>query len=79
MKKDDGMKRVLFKVNGIRNNTDKVQLKKALDKIDGIGGVAVNPVESSIEVEYNPPATQQEIQERIESTGHEVTLEELEE
>lgn len=73
------MKRILFKINGIRNNTEKVQLKKALDKIDGVVDISVDPIQSSVEVGYNPPATNQVIQECIESTGHETTIEESEE
>lgn len=73
------MKRILFKVNGIRNHTEKVQIKKALDKIEGVSQIAVDAAQSSINVEYNPPATEKEIHERIESTGHEATIAESEE
>lgn len=73
------MKRILFKINGIRNNTEKVQLKKALDKIDGVVEISIDPIQSSVEVAYNPPATNGVIQDCIENTGHETTVEKTEE
>lgn len=69
------MKRILFKVNGIRNHTEKVQIKKALEKIEGIGQIAIDSMDSTINVEYNPPATERTIQECIDSTGQEATIE----
>lgn len=64
------MKRILFKVNGIRNNTEKNQIKNALDKIPGVHDIIVDKLESSIDVEYNEPATVGEIKDTIVGTGH---------
>lgn len=66
------MEKVTFKVNGIENDTEKLQLKNALVKIKGVNEIAVDRVESTVEVEYNPPATELGVRECIEGTGRAV-------
>lgn len=63
------MEREHFRVNGIANNTMKVQMKKALRKIEGVNDVCIDKGRSTIEVMYNPPATSEAIWECIEGAG----------
>lgn len=65
------MKNVTIRVDGIRNDTEKQHIKNALDKIEGVEKVAVDPTNRTINVEYNPPSTEQEIVVCIKSMGHE--------
>ncbi|MBC7958267.1 MAG: heavy-metal-associated domain-containing protein [Vallitaleaceae bacterium] len=66
------MKRIVYKVDGIRNGTEKIQMKKALEKVIGVQEIAIDRVDSSIDIQYNPPATEDAITDTIESTGHEI-------
>lgn len=66
------MNQVTFTVNGIYNDTEKLQLKKALEKIDGVREIAIDRVDRTIAVDFNEPATEKDIKDCIESTGHEV-------
>lgn len=68
------MKGISFKVDGIRNNTEKQQLRNLLDKVEGVQEVAIDPTNSTIDVEYNEPATEQEIWKSLESTGHDIKI-----
>lgn len=70
------MNKITFKVDGIRNNIEKQQIKNALDKIEGVQEVAVDRGESCIEIEYNNPASVLEIKECIRGTGIKVIGEE---
>lgn len=64
------MERKHFNIDGLANENMKTQVKNALRKIDGVSDVCVDLGRGSIEVMYNEPATQQEIQSCIEKTGH---------
>lgn len=68
--------KIIFKVDGIRNNIERQQIKNALDKIEGVQEVAVDRGESAIEVEYNNPTSAIEIKDCIRNTGIKV-LEEV--
>lgn len=70
------MNKIIFKVDGIRNNIEKQQIKNALDKIEGVQEVAIDRGESEIEIEYNNPTSSIEIKDCIRSTGIKV-LEEI--
>lgn len=70
------MNKIIFKVDGIRNNIERQQIKNALDKIEGVQEVAVDRGQSEIEVEYNNPSSAIEIKDCIRSTGIKV-LEEV--
>lgn len=69
------LKSISFRVDGIRNNTDKQQLRNLLDKVEGVQEVAIDPASSMIDVEYNAPATEQEIWKSLESSGHDIKKE----
>lgn len=64
------MQSIHCKVNGIKNDTEKIQLKKALDKIDGVVQIAIDRVESTVDIDFNSPATEKDIKNCIESSGH---------
>lgn len=55
------MNKAMFKVLSIRNNTEKQQIKNALDKIEGVQEVDINQAESLVNVGYNEPSTEEEI------------------
>ncbi len=59
-------------VDGIRNDTEKQHIKNALEKIEGVGEIAVNPADRAIKVSYNPPSTEEEIIECIRSMGYDI-------
>lgn len=66
------MQSLNIKIDGIRNETEKKHIKNALDKIEGISEIAVNPINRTIQVSYNPPSTEEEIIECIRSMGHDI-------
>lgn len=63
------MQRVHNIVDGLVNETTRTQAKNAISKIEGVKTVCVDLGRSSIEVIYNEPASAQEINACIESTG----------
>ena len=69
------MNRMLCGVSGIQNKDNKTQIKNVLNKIDGVNKVGVNLVTGTIEVEYNPPATENELKTCIENTGFKIIYE----
>ncbi|GKX32285.1 hypothetical protein SH1V18_47650 [Vallitalea longa] len=66
------MQNINIRIDGIKNETEKQHIKNALDKIDGINEIAVNPAKRTIQVSYNPPSTEEEIIECIRSMGHDI-------
>lgn len=66
------MKKKHYKVNGLANEEMKTQLKNALDKIEGVSNVCVDLAHGTVEVSYNPPTTNNEIESCIENTGHKI-------
>ena len=66
------MKSVSFKIEYVRNQTEKQQIKNALDKIEGVQEVSIDRNRGMIEIEYNPPSTEELIMKCIEKTGHEI-------
>jgi copper chaperone len=66
------MERTHYMVDGLANENMKTQVKNALEKVKGVDKVCVDLARGSVEVVYNPPATQEEIKSCIENTGHPV-------
>jgi len=66
------MERKHYIVDGLANENMKTQIKNALEKIDGVNNVCVDLGRGSVEVIYNQPATQEEIENCIENTGHNI-------
>lgn len=66
------MKREHYIVNGLSSETIKTQVKNSLEKIEGVNQVCIDLGRSSVEVIYNEPANQSQIQECIENTGHHI-------
>lgn len=66
------MNHITVRVDGIRSDTEKQQIKNALDKFEGVRNVAVDPKTRSISVKFNAPSTEQEIVDCIIATGHDL-------
>ena len=69
------MNTMLCGVSGISNKEGKTQIKNALKKLDGISEVGVNRVTGTVKVDYNLPATENAIKNRIEETGFKILYE----
>jgi Cation transport ATPase len=69
------MNTMLCSVSGIQNKECKTQIKNALDKIKGVQEVGVNLTTGSVKVEYNEPATEEEIKDCIEHTSFKIEYE----
>lgn len=66
------MERLHCRVSGITNENMKTQLKNSLEKVQGVNQVCVDIERSTVEVIYNEPATQDNIRNCIENTGHKI-------
>lgn len=60
-------------VSEIQNTEQKRQIKNALNKINGVNKVAVGISPSIIEVQYNSPATDNQVKQCIEGNGLEIS------
>ncbi len=69
------MNTMLCSVSGIQNKENKTQIKNALNKIDGVNKVGVSLTTGTIEVQYNAPATENELKTCIENTGFKIVYE----
>lgn len=69
------MNKMLCSVSGIQNKECKTQIKNALNKIDGVNGVGVNLTSGTVEIQYNDPATENELKSCIEDTGFKIVYE----
>ena len=69
------MNTMLCSVSGIQNKECKTQIKNALNKIDGVNEVGVNLVSGTIEIQYNDPATENDLKNCIENTGFKIVYE----
>ena len=69
------MEELICSVEGIQNKHGKTQIKNALDKVQGVQKVGVNLVTGTVKVEYNQPATAEEIKNCIENTGFKIAYE----
>ena len=64
------MDKAIYNVSGIVNSQSRTQIRNSLDKIKGVQEVAVDMGKGTVEVEFNAPATENEIREKIEHTGY---------
>ncbi|WP_032121198.1 heavy-metal-associated domain-containing protein [Clostridium amazonitimonense] len=64
------MKKLECNVSGLVNSESRTKLNNSLDKIEGVQKVAVDIGRGKVEVQFNEPATQQEIKDCIEKTGY---------
>ncbi|PKM74429.1 MAG: heavy metal transporter [Firmicutes bacterium HGW-Firmicutes-16] len=69
------MNNMLCSVSGIQNKEGKTQIKNALKKIKGVNEVGVNLMTGTIEIQYNEPATENELKSCIENTGFKIDYE----
>ncbi|GAA0115003.1 heavy-metal-associated domain-containing protein [Clostridium senegalense] len=63
------MNKLHYNVSGMANSESKTKIKNSLTKIEGIQQIAVDLARGSVEIEYNSPATEDEIKTCIENTG----------
>lgn len=66
------MKKVHYDVSGLVNSQSRTKLRNSLDKIEGVQEVAVDIARGTVEVEFNEPATKEEIKVCIENTGYDI-------
>lgn len=64
------METVHFRVAGLVNAESRTKILNSLDKIQGVQEVAVDVSRGTVEVEFNDPATTQQIEQCIENTGY---------
>ncbi len=70
--------KVRIKVSGLRDSSDAEGVEKTLRRVEGIRNVSVNPVDGSINVEYNPALISlKEISSKISALGFTVLEEEF--
>lgn len=61
--------KVQYNVNGLVNNQIKTQLKNVLDDLEGVINVNVDLAKSTVEVDCNKKANEDEIRNGIEHVG----------
>lgn len=66
------MKTVHYNVDGMVYPESKTKLYNSLDKIEGVRKIAVDIARSTVEVEFNEPATETTIKNCIMRTGYDV-------
>lgn len=66
------MKTVHYDVKGLVNSESKTKLRNSLDKIEGVQEVAIDIARGTVEVDFNEPATVEDIKECITHTGYPV-------
>lgn len=66
------MQTVHYNVSGLVNSESRTKLRNSLDKITGVQEVAVDINRGTVEVEFNEPATTQQIKICIENTGYDI-------
>lgn len=66
------MKTLNFNVLGIAGSESKTKIKNALDEIKGVQKICVNVAVGTVEVEFNGPATENEIKNCIIHTGYQI-------
>ncbi len=66
------MESVHYTVSGLVNSESRTKLNNSLEKIEGVNQVCVDIGRGTVEVNYNIPATQEEIKECICNTGYSV-------
>ena len=63
------MNNATFNVSGVSNAQMKTSLKNALEKIEGVRAVDIDKTLGLVEIGYNPPASQSQLERCIEETG----------
>ncbi|GAA0125280.1 heavy-metal-associated domain-containing protein [Clostridium senegalense] len=66
------MNKIHLNISGMANSESKTKIKNSLTKIEGIQQIAVDLARGSVEIEYNSPATENEIKTCIENTGYSI-------
>lgn len=66
------MKSVHYSVSGLVNSESRTKLNNSLDKIEGVQQVCVDIGRGTVEVNYNSPATPEEIKNCICHTGYKI-------
>ncbi|MHC1685194.1 MAG: heavy-metal-associated domain-containing protein [Clostridiaceae bacterium] len=66
------MQTVHYNVNGMVFPESKTKLNNSLDKIQGVQEVAIDVARGTVEVEFNAPATADQIKNCIIHTGYNV-------
>lgn len=64
------MKSIHYNVLGLVNSESRTKLNNSLDKIEGVQQVYVDIARGTVEVNYNSPATSEEIKDCICHTGY---------
>jgi copper chaperone CopZ len=66
------MKLVHYNVGGLAGTQSKTKVKNALDEIEGVQDISVDLSRGTMDVQYNEPATAEEIERCIKNTGYEI-------
>ena len=66
------MKKAHYNVLGLVNSESKTKIKNALDKVEGVQKINIDPATGIIEVEYNTPADESKILDCIQNTGYKI-------
>lgn len=66
------METVHYNVSGMANSQSKTQLHNALEKVQGVQQIAIDLSRGTVEVEYNSPASPEQIKTCIENTGYSI-------
>lgn len=66
------MESIHYNVLGLVNSESRTKLNNSLDKIDGVQQVCVDIARGTVEVDYNSPATPEDIKNCIFNTGYDV-------
>lgn len=68
------MERAHYSVSGLVNETTRTHIKNALEKVDGVSKVCVDLGRSTVEVMYNEPASEADIENCIADTGFNINI-----
>jgi copper chaperone CopZ len=69
------MDKMFCSVEGMQNKETKTQIKNAIKKIEGVSQVGVNLTTGTIQIDYNPPASENAIKNCIEDSGYKIVFE----
>lgn len=66
------MKLVHYNVGGLAGTQSKTKVKNALDEIVGVQDISVDLSRGTMDVQYNEPATPEQIEKCIKNTGYQI-------
>jgi copper chaperone len=66
------MKLVHYNVGGLAGTQSKTKVKNALDEIEGVQDISVDLSRGTMDVQYNEPATPEQIEKCIKNTGYQI-------